>query len=356
MTEQLTTRNPVDEGNSSPSPSGAARAARGRRRRSALVLAASVLVLIVLMVATMSLGRLGLDLDDWGKVFDGTASGKTSFVLERLRGPRLLVALGAGMALAQAGLLFQQALRNPLASPDVMGITAGAGAGTVISVHLLTFIPAGIGSAAGAVLAAGIAWLSTGRGFNAIGRLIVAGIAIAAASLAVIHFVVAVTLRDKAMGLVALVSGSLNSRDPAQGLFIGICVLVGIPLSMLVMRRLRVLELGDDLATGLGSRPSVTRTAAIGLGVAWCAAAVAVAGPVAFIALASPQIARGLVGRDRLLPMTIVTGALLLIGADLLVQQAPMFDGLSVGVITGFLGGLYLAGVLLVQWRRGTLA
>lgn len=353
MTEPRILQKPVQTAEASVR--AAADRARRRRRRATVVLALSALVLLALMVATMSLGRLGLDLDDWAKVFEGTARGKTSFVLERLRGPRLLVALGAGMALGQAGLLFQRALRNPLASPDIMGITAGAGAGTVLAVHLL-FIPAGIGAAAGAVFAAGLAWLSTGRGFNAIGRLIVAGIAIAAASLAVIHFVVAVTLRDKAMGLVALVSGSLNSRDPAQGLFIGICVLVGIPLSVLVMRRLRVLELGDDLATGLGSQPSRTRTLAIALGVAWCAAAVAVAGPVAFIALASPQIARGLVGWDRVLPMTMVTGAILLVGADLLVQQAPMFDGLSVGVVTGFLGGLYLAGVLAVQWRRGTLA
>lgn len=320
--------------------------------RRTLTLAGLAALLLLLAAATLSLGRLGVGPAELLAWVRGEAPNRVGFVLERLRGPRLVVAVAAGAALGLAGWLFQGPLRNPLASPDIIGVTAGAGAGAVLCQLLAPTVPVQVGAVTGAVLAVTVTYLATGTGFRSPARMVLAGIGVAGLSLAVVQLVVAMVLRDRAMALVAHLTGSLNARDPGHALFAVIAVLVGFPITWLVAERARVLELGDDLANGLGAPPGASRTVLIGLGVLWCAVAVSVAGPVGFVALAAPQIARRLVGIRGELAATALVGAVLLAGADLAVQQAPVVSGLPVGVLTAGLGGIYLGGILAANFRK----
>ncbi|OYO09318.1 ferrichrome ABC transporter permease [Enemella evansiae] len=311
-----------------------------------------VALLVLVAGATLALGRLGIGPAEVFAWLGGDAPTRVAFVLERLRGPRLVVALCAGAALGMAGWLFQGPLRNPLASPDIIGVTAGAGAGAVLCQLLTPTVPVQVGAVVGALAAVTLTYLATGTGFRSPARMVLAGIGVAGLSLAVVQLVVAIVLRDRAMALVGYLTGSLNARDPGHALLAVIALVVGFPITWLVAERVRVLELGDDLASGLGAPPGASRTALIGLGVFWCAVAVSVAGPVAFVALAAPQIARRLVGIPGELVATALVGALLLSAADLAVQQAPLVSGLPVGVLTAGLGGIYLGGVLATSFRR----
>lgn len=321
----------------------------------------TALVLLTLTVAvslaTVSMGRLGIALPDLLPALRGESQGKDTFVLERLRGPRLVVGLGTGAALGLSGALFQSVTRNPLGSPDVIGLAAGAGAGASIAALLLPHVvPVSVGALAGGVLAMALVYVSTGSGFRNPGRLVVAGIGVAAMATAVTQYVVYVVERDKAAALTAYVNGSLAARSWDDAATIWLVLLLAAPFLALLSQHLRLSEMGDELAGALGSNPARTNTAAIVLSIVLCSAAVSVAGPIAFIALTAPQIARRLTrGTGPHLVLAALVGALLLALADLCAQQAPMFTNLPVGIYTMAIGGVYLGYLLSREWRRGVL-
>ncbi|MFI6812413.1 FecCD family ABC transporter permease [Nonomuraea sp. NPDC050328] len=327
-------------------------------RAAVVTFAALLACLLAASVATFTLGRLGLSVEDlYTALTQGAADGKQAFVLERLRGPRLVVALGVGVALGLAGALFQTVTRNPLGSPDVIGLSAGAGAGAAFVALLLPgVVPTPLGALAGAALAMLVVYLATGSGFRHPGRLIVAGIGVHAIGVAIIQYVVYAVERDKATVLTAYVNGSLNTRSWEQALTIWVVLAAVVPFAMLVSQRLNVSEFGDELAAGLGAEPKSARTAAVVLAIVLSAGAVTVAGPISFISLTAPQIARRL---TRLpgphLTLSALTGALLLVLADLAAQQLPLPTALPVGIYTLALGGLYLGYLLIREWRKGTL-
>ncbi|MEV4218457.1 iron chelate uptake ABC transporter family permease subunit [Nonomuraea sp. NPDC049725] len=326
-------------------------------RAGAVAAAAVVALVAVAAVATLSLGRLGIPVADLPQALFGGAEGKAAFVLGRLRGPRLVVGIGTGAALGLSGALFQTVTRNPLGSPDVIGVSAGAGAGAASAALFLPgLLPVPLGALAGAVLAMAVVYVSTGTGFQNPGRLIVAGIGVSAISVALTQYVVYAVERDKATVLMAYLNGSLSARSWDHAVTIWLVVLVCAPLVALLARRLDMTELGDELAAGLGAEPGPTRTAAVTLSVVLSAAAVAVAGPIAFIALTAPQIARRLTGGPGPhLLLSALVGALLLVLADLAAQQLPLPGNLPVGVYTMAVGGLYLGYLLTREWRKGTL-
>ncbi|MEU9607325.1 iron chelate uptake ABC transporter family permease subunit [Streptomyces sp. NPDC048057] len=327
-------------------------------RRASLLAALALLVLIVAAsAATLSLGRLGIPLAELGSALTGGAEGRDAFVLERLRGPRLVVALGTGCALGLSGALFQSATRNPLGSPDVIGVAAGAGAGAAMSALFLPgTVPVALGALLGAVLAMVLVYVSTGTGFRNPARLVVAGIGVAAICQAMTQYVVYAMERDNASALTAYVNGSLSSRSWQDATTIGLVLLVAVPLTVLLGRRLNVGEMGDDIAQGLGSEPKRTKSLAVLLAIVLSAGAVAVAGPIAFVALTAPQIAKRLTGvTGPHLLLSGLTGALLLVLADLAAQQLPLFENLPVGIYTMAIGGVYLGVLLLQERRRGRL-
>lgn len=319
------------------------------------------LALLVLVLAasaaTLSAGRIGIPLDDIVPSMTGQGVGTDTFVMNRLRGPRLTVGIGAGAALGMSGALFQSVTRNPLGSPDIIGLSSGAGAGAAAVALLLPgTVPVSVGAFAGALIAMAVVYMSTGRGFRNAGRLVVAGIGTAAITTAVTQYVVYAVERDKATALTAYVNGSLAARDWGHATTIWLALLVLGPLAALLARRLDIGEMGDDLAEGLGARPRQTKTLAVLLSIGLSAAAVGVAGPIAFIALTAPQIAKRTArGTGPQLVLSALVGALLLVLADLCSQQLPIVEELPVGIYTMAIGGLYLGYLLVHEWRRGVL-
>ncbi|MFF3957761.1 FecCD family ABC transporter permease [Streptomyces sp. NPDC001890] len=327
-------------------------------RRVSVLTALVLLVLLVAgAVATLSLGRLGIPLADLAGAVTGGAEGKDAFVLERLRGPRLTVAVGTGAALGLSGALFQSVTRNPLGSPDVIGLASGAGAGAAISALLFPdTVPVALGALLGALLAMALVHVSTGTGFRNPARLVIAGIGVAAIGTAITQYVVYAMERDRAAVLTAYVNGSLSARSWQDATTIWLVLLVAAPLTALVSRRLDIGEMGDDIAAALGAEPRRTKTAAVLLAIALSAGAVSVAGPIAFISLTAPQIAKRITRvSGPHLALSALTGALLLVLADLCAQQLPLFDNLPVGIYTMAVGGVYLGCLLVREWRRGAL-
>ncbi|MFD7528805.1 FecCD family ABC transporter permease [Streptomyces sp. NPDC059849] len=327
-------------------------------RRVSVLTALVLLVLLVAgAVATLSLGRLGIPLADLAGAVTGGAEGKDAFVLERLRGPRLTVAVGTGAALGLSGALFQSVTRNPLGSPDVIGLASGAGAGAAISALLFPdTVPVALGALIGAVLAMVLVHVSTGTGFRNPARLVIAGIGVAAIGTAITQYVVYAMERDRAAVLSAYVNGSLSARSWEDAGTIWLVLLAVAPLTVLLSRRLDIGEMGDDIAAALGSEPRRTKTAAVVLAIVLSAGAVSVAGPIAFIALTSPQVAKRITrASGPHLTLSALTGALLLVLADLCAQQLPLFDNLPVGIYTMAIGGVYLGCLLVREWRRGVL-
>lgn len=322
---------------------------RARITAGMLVLAAAVLA-----VLTLSLGELGVGPSDLLAAVTGEMSTTTGFVLERLRGPRLLVAIGVGVALGVAGALFQTVTRNPLGSPDVLGLSAGAGAGVALCTLLApTAVSAPVGAVAGAAVAIGLVYFSTGLGFASPARVIITGIGVAAMATAVTQYVVAVMLRDSGAQLAGYLAGSLNSRSLGHAGFIALALLVLLPLVALLTTRLHMMDLGDDVADSLGASATGTRSAAIVLSTLLAAAAVAVSGPIAFVALTAPHIARRMTrdpGPNLLL--SALTGAVIMLAADLIAQQ--MLDELPVGIVTAGVGGMYLGYLLVKEGKRAS--
>ncbi|MFE4306852.1 FecCD family ABC transporter permease [Streptomyces sp. NPDC056891] len=324
------------------------------RRTTVIAAAVSLLLLCAAAVATLSMGRLGIDLSDLPSALAGEATGKNAFVLNRLRGPRLVVAIATGAAFGLSGALFQSVTRNPLGSPDVIGLGAGAGAGAAAAALFLPDVmPVAVGALLGAILAMTVVFLATGTGFRSPGRLVVAGIGVAAMSTALTQYVVYAVERDKASALTAYINGSLSARSWDDAATIWTVLLVSLPFAALLARPLSIGEMGDDLSTGLGARPGRTATWAVALSIVLSAGAVSVAGPIAFISLTAPQIAKRVTrGGGPHLVMSTLLGALLLVLADLTAQQLPLFDNLPVGLYTMAVGGAYLGYLLLREWRR----
>lgn len=314
---------------------------------------ASVLVLLGLGVATLSLGDIGLKPADLLRL---PLDPSTKFVLSKLRGPRLATAILVGALLGIAGLLFQKVTRNPLGSPDVIGISAGAKTGIAVMTLAPLWVPTPVGAALGAGAAALLVYLATGTGFRSPTRTIIAGIAVAALGHSITHYIVSVKLRESAHHLTAALSGSLNSANLRDITIAGATLAVVLPLGYVVADNARMLGMGDEVAAGLGAAPDRTRTMAIVLSVVATAGAVAAAGPIAFVALTAPHIATRIVRSEALLLMSsALTGAVILVSADLIAQHVKVAHGLPVGVLTLGVGGVYLGYLLVTQHRKGKL-
>ncbi|WP_139084445.1 iron chelate uptake ABC transporter family permease subunit, partial [Nesterenkonia sp. F] len=208
---------------------------------------AAVLGALILIggLVTLSAGSLGVTPAEAAAALAGEADAKVQFVLERLRGPRLLVAVGVGLALGLSGSLFQTVTRNPLGSPDVLGLGAGAGAGVAMTTLLGSgTVPAPIGAVAGAGIAILIVWWASGVGFVSPARVIVTGIGVASMATALTHYVVAVALHDAAHDLAAYTMGSLGTRSMEHAVLIGVALAVLLPALVLLAHRLRPMDLG----------------------------------------------------------------------------------------------------------------
>lgn len=331
----------------------AGRLRRTRRRRVALV--AMTVVIAVLFAAMLLLGRTIYPVSDVWAVLTGNQVAGASFTVGTLRLPRALTAVLAGIAFGVAGATFQTMLRNPLASPDVIGTTSGASAAAILSIVILHWGSAatmGLALAAG-ILTALVIYLAARGGESTGGRLILIGIGVGAMLDAVVAFLLVRAAVSDLSVATRWMTGSLNGARMADIPALAIAVVVLVPLVLVLQRNLGALELGDASATALGVRVDRTRMVLVVAAVALVCVATATTGPIAFVAFLAGPIAARIVGPGvPVIAPAALTGACLVMAADLIGQFA--FDTkFPVGVITGILGAPYLIYLLTRTARRG---
>jgi iron complex transport system permease protein len=313
-------------------------------------------VVFVLLVFAIGTGEYPISPGDVVKALFGAGDSGTSFVVQTLRLPRALTALLVGGALGASGAIFQSITRNPLGSPDIIGFEAGASAGAVAAILLFA---AGTGTIAlcaigGGLLTAVAVYLLAYRGGVQGYRLVLVGIGVSAMLYALTDDLLTRARLDDAVTAYVWLTGSLNGRGWEHVRPLAIAMAALLPCVALLARPLRMMELGDDCAKALGVSVERSRLALVAVGVALSAAAVASAGPIAFVALAAPQIARRLThATGPGIPAAMLTGAALLLASDLLAQRLFPATELPVGVVTGVLGGVYLMWLLFHEWRKG---
>lgn len=330
------------------------RRTRLRVTRPVMVTVLAVLLGVTVAFLTMATGPLPVAPWDVLRTVAGSAP-ENEFAVLTIGLPRATLAILIGIGLGAAGALMQAQTRNPLGSPDVIGFTQGAAAGAVIA--LIPFHQGGaVVSAAGLIgglLTAAIVFALAGGASRGGYRLIVIGIGISALLTGVTSYVLSRAKIANATEAQRWLSGSLNDADwPRCLIMLGAVVLL-LPIAIRLRRPLLIMQLGDDVANGLGVRLKSTQAAIIGVAVLLSAAAVTTAGPVGFIALAAPQIAlRVARGPAPLVATSAAVGAVLMLLSDLLAQRALGSVSVPVGVATGVVGGIYLAWLLMRMWRR----
>ncbi|WP_067461045.1 FecCD family ABC transporter permease [Actinomadura macra] len=327
---------------------------RPRSLVTCLALAATTFAVLCVGLTT---GDFPLPLSEAVPALWGSGDPGTRFIVQDLRLPRALVGILAGAALGLSGAIFQTLTRNPLASPDVIGITAGAG--TAVVGGIVFGIGSGLGTQTlglgGALLTALIVYLLAWKRGTTGFRIVLVGIGVNWLCVSATQYLIVKAKVFQAQQAVGWLVGNLNGRgwESARPLALALAVL--LPLALLLSPWLRALQFGDQVAGGLGVPVQRARLALLCAAVGLVAFATAAAGPVAFVALAAPQIALRLAG-TACPPLTAsaLTGALTVLGCDLLAQQLFSDLELPVGVITGVLGAPFLLWLLARANRIGS--
>ena len=321
-----------------------------------LVFSCLLLVLMSLAVAIVSLqsGAVTLDFSQVFNALAGSAPRNITMVVTEWRLPRVMMALLVGAALGISGAIFQSLMRNPLGSPDVMGFNTGAWSGVLVAMVLfgqhLTAIT--LAAMAGGILTSLIVWALAWRDGIETFRLIIIGIGMRAMLMAFNTWLLLQASLETSLSAGLWFAGSLNGLTWAKTLPAAPLILLMFVCALLLVKRMRLLEMGDDSACALGVSVERSRLMLMLVAVVLTAAATAIAGPISFIALVAPHIARRLSGTARWgLTQSALCGSLLLLAADLCAQRLFMPYQLPVGVVTVSLGGIYLI-VLLVQESR----
>lgn len=316
-----------------------------------------VLLALALAIAliTLASGEYQVPLPDVVGALFGQAEGRVHMVVVEWRLPRTALALVLGAALGIGGAIFQSLTRNPLGSPDVIGFDAGAYTGALVIIILMQggyYLVAGGALLGGLLTALLVYFLAYSRGVQGF-RLIIVGIGVSAMLNSLNTWMLLRAKLEVAMAAAIWGAGSLNGLGLDRLGPATLVLAVLIPLALLMSRPMAQLELGDDAARALGVNAERTRLALLVLGVALTATVTATAGPIGFVALAAPQLARRITGSAgvAMLPAAAM-GALLLAAADYLAQRAFAPTQLPVGIVTVSLGGVYFVWLLLREARR----
>lgn len=331
------------------------------RPRNVLVLVASFVVLVLAVALNVGRGEFPIGIPDVLATLVGGGDPSQQFIILELRLPRSLTGLLVGGALAVSGAIMQSIARNPLASPDIIGITWGAsaaavtlivlgGAGLVGALAAVGLpIAALIGGLVAAIVIYGLAWRKGIQGF----RLVLVGIGINAMLVAVVNWLLIVAQVYEAARATVWINGSLNARGWEHVVPVGIALLILVPAALVLSFVMGALQYGDDTARGLGVRVDRSRSLLLLVAVVLAGVATASAGPIAFVALVSPQIAQRLVGSSRPpIGASLLIGAALTVIADLVARTAFGGVELPVGVVTAVLGAPYLLYLLVTQGRE----
>jgi len=324
------------------------------RRRSAAVIAAVLLLIAVIATVALMLGEYDLGPGEvWTALVGRSSDPLATYFVQELRAPRILAALTVGVALGIAGSLLQNVTGNPLGSPDLLGFTTGAATGALVQIIVLggTTDEIALGALAGGLLTAAAVHLLTRSSGLTGQRLILVGLGVGALLAAVNTLLVVRASLVAAQTAAQWLAGSLNAMLWPRALLTLAAVAVLAVAALALTRPLAQLALGDDVARAAGVPVTRVRTAAVLIAVALVSVATAATGPIAFVALAAPQVARRLMGSAA--PGLVgsgLVGAVLVLISDLLAQRLFAPTELAVGVVTGALGGVYL--IVLLASRR----
>lgn len=324
-------------------------------RRYALGLGVVVVALVAVLVASVSIGTFAISLDHLFAVFIGQGQPAETLIVDR-RLVRVVGGMLVGAALGAAGGVTQSLTRNPLASPDILGVTAGAG---VLAVMVIITPIAGVAAAVAVPAAAMIGGLAVTaivvafawrRGLDPL-RLVLVGIGITAICQAITQWILMIAELEWAAVAMRWLTGSLEGVTWTDAAMVAVVVIVaGLVLAVLTPQ-LAAIRLGEDVARSLGVRAGHVQLASLVAAVALVAVATAAAGPVGFVAFVAPQIALRVFGTAG--PPVFaagLTGALLVSAADFTTRFLPV--SLPVGIITSFLGGIVLITLLSRYVRR----
>jgi iron complex transport system permease protein len=336
--------------------------------RAGLVSLAGLGLLLVLVAVDLSVGDFPIPVTDVVSTLLGGGDAGQRFVVMELRLPQTAVAVGVGAALGLAGALTQTLARNPLASPDILGITEGAAFGAVFVIVASGASGYGGGLVSGRLQELGLPLAAFGgaivtalalyafswrRGLD-MQRLVLVGIGLGAALAACTSYLlVNARIQDAASAQVWL-SGSLTSRGWEHGRPVLLTLVVLTPVAVLLVRSLNAMLLGDDAARGLGVRLQLTQLGCLVVAVGLTSVSVAAVGPLEFVAFVVPQVALRLTGGSRPpIVASMVAGAILVVGADL-VTRAVLPFALPAGIVTAAIGAPYLIWLLVRTNRRRT--
>ncbi|MEV0229292.1 iron chelate uptake ABC transporter family permease subunit [Nonomuraea sp. NPDC050786] len=313
--------------------------------RALAVSAALVVIACAVTVAAVSTGEFTVPVPDIVSALFGQGTPVAELIVGKLRAPRVVTGLLVGAAFGVSGAIFQSLTRNPLGSPDFIGLTAGASTGGILAVvaggSAMTI--AG-GALAGCVVTAALVYAMAFRGGVQGYRLVLVGIGANALLLAVNSYLLTRADINDAATAGAWLTGSLSGRGWDHAIPVALALAVLLPVCAFVARPMRMIEMGDDAAKAMGIRVEVVRAAAITAGVLLSGVATAAAGPVVFVALAAPQLARRLTRSAGVtMGASALMGAVLLTAADLAAQRVLAPTQLPVGVLTAAIGGTYLA-------------
>ena len=304
---------------------------------------------LVVAVAALRLGKFTVSTQEVIDALQGRGHRIVQVVVVTWKLPRILLGLVAGLALGVAGAVFQTITRNPLGSPDLIGFSTGAQTGILVSVLLLpgSMLSTSLASFIGGAAVGAVTYLVSLRGGFTGLRFILVGIAISSMLVSVNRWLLVRVDDDEGLGALKAITGTLGAaRWPVVA---PTCLAIGVTvaLTLLASRHLRVLSLGEQVATILGSPTRRASALLVLLGTVLVAVVTMAAGPIGFVALVAPHLARLLTGSPQ--PPLLVsglTGSLLLAGADLLSQL--LLESMPASVVTNAVGGLYLMVALTV--------
>ena len=328
-------------------------------RRSVLITPRHVIVGFILLalslavaVVSLRLGKFPVTAQEVIDALQGQGRKIVQVVVVKWKLPRIVLGLVAGLALGVAGALFQTITRNPLGSPDLIGFSTGAQTGILISILLLpgSMLSASLASFIGGAAVGTVTYLVSLRGGFTGLRFILVGIAVSSMLVSVNRWLLVRVDDDEGLGALKAITGTLGAaRWPVVA---PTCLAIGVTVALILLasRHLQVLSLGEQVATILGSPTRRASAVLILLGTVLVAVVTMAAGPIGFVALVAPHLARLLTGSPQS-PLLVsgLTGSLLMVGADLLSQL--VLESMPVSVVTNAVGGLYLMVALTVAAR-----
>ena len=304
---------------------------------------------LAVAVAALRLGKFTVSTQEVIDALQGRGRRIVQVVVVTWKLPRILLGLVAGLALGVAGAVFQTITRNPLGSPDLIGFSTGAQTGILVSVLLLpgSMLSTSLASFIGGAAVGAVTYLVSLRGGFTGLRFILVGIAISSMLVSVNRWLLVRVDDDEGLGALKAITGTLGAAQ--WPVVAPTCLAIGVTVALILLasRHLQVLSLGEQVATILGSPTRRVSAVLILLGTVLVAVVTMAAGPIGFVALVAPHLARLLTGSPQS-PLLVsgLTGSLLMVGADLLSQL--VLESMPVSVVTNAVGGLYLMVALTV--------